>query len=217
MERQKEDMEEMSRDTQFRGSAKRLIEDLKAIHALRMDITDEVDEVIARHDYDLACHTVKHLSDDAAWLKCKGYTANQLVEMDIPDMTELPKEQDEKASEYTSIESKIAGMRIILKGRLSVYHEVQAALYNLHAQMPELYLQRYLDPEYLFLSEENHKEISKYILDNSNICRCTPDEATKMRSKLQPFFVNQTTGALMYMMTLPELESGTIIVGFFGG
>jgi len=55
--------------------------------------TDEIDGLkllIARRAYDLACHTVAYLDDDVVWRKGKGHTSCQIVEEDVPDMTQFP-------------------------------------------------------------------------------------------------------------------------------
>jgi hypothetical protein len=84
-----------------------------------------------------------------------------------------------------------------------------------------LYKQRDLDPQYLFMSEKDHKDFSEEKELNTHICiapscRRIPGEADRMRNLMQNRFINQVTGTDMHMIALPELESETIIVGFFG-
>ncbi len=92
------------RNTQFRDFAKLLMDELTAQGDL-LDLNRDYDEsmiakyeqVIAQRAYDLACHAVTYLGEETAWLKCKGYTASQIAENDIPDMTAWPelREADE--------------------------------------------------------------------------------------------------------------------------
>lgn len=82
-----------NRDTQFLSFAKNLNDEI--IQAGIDGIYDENPELycqrlIAQRAYDLACHIVEHIDEDIAWRMDKGYTASQIVENDVPDMTELP-------------------------------------------------------------------------------------------------------------------------------
>ena len=77
-----------NRDTQFQGFAKLLLEELQAIEVEglknnwnNIDIYRRQREAIARREYDFAVHVVENVS---------AYSVSS-----IPDMTELPKEQDE--------------------------------------------------------------------------------------------------------------------------
>jgi hypothetical protein len=93
-----------NRDTQFQGFAKSVVEELTSLELEYMGVTidnlstmsrhyrEEWEKIVVRRAYDLACHVVTHLDEDVAWRKCKGHTASQIVENDIPDMTELLKE-----------------------------------------------------------------------------------------------------------------------------
>jgi len=90
----------MNRDTQFQGFAKALVDELTKpeIVAIGMRISSfrgEWERIIARRAYDLACHTIRSQAQgmdllclhDSEWMK-------ERVEL-VPDMTELPKEQDQ--------------------------------------------------------------------------------------------------------------------------
>jgi hypothetical protein len=101
---------ENRRDTQFGGFAQSLIDEMdqlidafsgplppaKGLDALITDIIKsetldkQIKMLLAQRAYDLACHVVAHLDNDTAWLMGKGYTPAQIVENDVPDLTELP-------------------------------------------------------------------------------------------------------------------------------
>ena len=98
------------RDTQFRGSAKLLIEAIdkvtddfckepfdKGIKALARDICasdayeEKVQTLVAQWAHDLACHIVDHVSESqAAMREVENLTAAEIVQ-DIPDMAEWPR------------------------------------------------------------------------------------------------------------------------------
>ena len=88
-----------NRDTQFSGFAKLLIRDLDAVSTTTYASIDKAKEAyelaVARRAYDLTCHVVTHLDEDVAWRKGKGYSISEIVEDDVPDLTEWPKEQDQ--------------------------------------------------------------------------------------------------------------------------
>ena len=88
-----------NRDEQFNGFAKALTDELIKYLTSRSGLTlDEIEQewhkVVARRAYDLACHVVTHCDEDIAWRKGKGYSTGQIVENDVPDLPELPKEQE---------------------------------------------------------------------------------------------------------------------------
>lgn len=93
-------MSNNARNTQFSGFAKALWQEIAFTHGdnVQRDVAYNIkviEELIARRVYDLACHVVTHCDEDIAWRKSKGYSIGQIVENDVPDMTELPKEQEE--------------------------------------------------------------------------------------------------------------------------
>lgn len=91
-------MSDNKRDTQFRGFAKLLMRDLDAVSTTTYASLDKAKEAyelaIARRAYDLACDVVSQLDSDVMWRIGKGHDASEIVENDIADMTELPKEQE---------------------------------------------------------------------------------------------------------------------------
>src|ERR1700733_13263724 len=93
--------------------------------------------------------------------------------------------------EYTKHED-LHSIRIVLADKVSML-EVSIVL-------KDLYMQRDLDPQYLFLAEQDHKAISKEILSNTNI-RCHPDDVARMLSELQTRFINYVTGTDIHMVT----------------
>lgn len=75
-------MSDNPRDTQFQGFAKALMSELLTYFG---DFED-MKKTIARRAYDLAEHTLDHAPVREWALPCQG--------SDIPDLTELPKEQE---------------------------------------------------------------------------------------------------------------------------
>lgn len=71
--------------------------------------------------------------------------------------------------------------------------------------LEEAYMTRRVDPQYLFCSEDDRK------LFVMKADPRDPEEPAKEIAQL----VNQTTGKLMHIVTLPELENGTLLFGFF--
>lgn len=98
------------RDTQFQGFAKALVDELMSLELVYAGVTidspssmsryyrEEWEKIIARRAYDLVLHTVECVDMvDLARL------FRQEIAERIPDMTELPKEQDDSASIYESL------------------------------------------------------------------------------------------------------------------
>jgi hypothetical protein len=94
--------EENARDTQFHGFACMVWEEIMQLiladnrHIDRGTMPDPYRNLIARHAYDLVGHTVEHI--DPKDLDVLGL--EETVER-IPDMTELPKEQEYFNGHYT--------------------------------------------------------------------------------------------------------------------
>lgn len=89
-----------NRDTQFAGFAGLLAKEIDDAIANMEDqaiysekFTERLNAIIARRAYDFACHTVSYLDNDVGWRMGKGYTAAQIVENDVPDMTAWPEEE----------------------------------------------------------------------------------------------------------------------------
>ena len=89
----------MSRDEQFQGFAKALLEEMVESGDVYIDAYNEHwraswEEILARRAYDLAESAAQHAllslrSEDS------GFATQEIIET-IPDMPELPKEQDER-------------------------------------------------------------------------------------------------------------------------
>jgi len=91
--------EQNARDTQFMGFAKALVTEIinevpATIYPLDIDISDKLEKLLARRAYDLACDIIDQLDSSVAWRIEQGHDASVIVENDIADMAELPKEQE---------------------------------------------------------------------------------------------------------------------------
>lgn len=88
-----------NRDTQFQGFAKALVEDLFRFHALdaRAFVSSghKIEQIVARRAYDFEAHTVGHTLEylRECGREMPGSMKTRIVPS-IPDMTELPKEQE---------------------------------------------------------------------------------------------------------------------------
>lgn len=85
------------RDMQFRGFAKLLMDKLKAFEAtytdgggFNQDENSDRELIIAQAAYDLAFHVI----DNSRSNDMEDWYAEQIIPY-VPDMTELPKEEDE--------------------------------------------------------------------------------------------------------------------------
>lgn len=98
-----------NRDTQFRGFAKALLNELGdqgfvfegADDADREQQLECIEQLIARRAYDLACHVIDNVSESQAACREVNFITSEEVVSDIPDLiivpdliTELPKEQE---------------------------------------------------------------------------------------------------------------------------
>lgn len=82
--------ESNSRDTQFTGFAKKLLEELLSVEDVYIDTAnrhwrEEWSEIIARRAYDLACHVATHTISSAHGDMSK-----------IPDMKEFPEQSKDQ-------------------------------------------------------------------------------------------------------------------------
>lgn len=76
--------------------------------------------------------------------------------------------------------------------------------------LEDLYLQRRLDPEYIFVSAKDHKAITQSVIEGTNFCGPSVSSMTLLMR-----YVNQTTGRLSHFVILPGLPQGNVILGFF--
>ena len=106
-----------------------------------------------------------------------------------------------EASELTPIEIELVTMPYAcfsVKLQEVTFDAIQQAL-------EQAYLTMRVNPLYLFCSENDRKLfVMRTGLRN-------PKESAKEIAQL----LNQTTGKLMHIITLPELEDGTLLFGFF--
>lgn len=85
----------MSRDDQFAGFAKKLLDELLSIQGVYIDTMQEDwrawwEETIAQRAYDLVTHTMKYLDDHPSREDCLSHPDEPISY--IPDMTEWPEE-----------------------------------------------------------------------------------------------------------------------------
>lgn len=85
--------------------------------------------------------------------------------------------------------------------------------HRLDVCLEELYLQRRLDPEYLFMSANDYKAIAQSVIEGTNVRWSGVGSMISDIGLVR--YVNQTTGRLMYFVVLPGLKVGTVILGFF--
>jgi hypothetical protein len=99
-----------NRDTQFQSFAKLLLDELVADGSIEIDTGwdtedskayDDAQAIIARRAYDLAVHVLNSQHE----ISVSASTAEERLYCSIPDMTELPKEQEsEVAPEITFVD-----------------------------------------------------------------------------------------------------------------
>lgn len=77
--------------------------------------------------------------------------------------------------------------------------------------LEQAYLRYRANPHYLFCSKQNGEQIDGDVLHNTNVCGPQHLNTKEMRVTR---LCNQTTGRLMWVIILPEIEDGTLVFGF---
>ena len=80
--------------------------------------------------------------------------------------------------------------------------------------LEEIYLCSRANPQYIFVAEQDHLLLKQHIIECTNI-RCPPEMIQDALGRIGYHCLNETTGKLMYLVPLPGLEQGSVIVGFF--
>lgn len=73
----------------------------------------------------------------------------------------------------------------------------------------DLYLQRRLAPDHLFVAKSDHKALSDEVLRASTDDIDLPEEPALVK------ILNYASGRYVHVVSLPDLEQGSVILGFF--